>query len=65
MAAESCKGINFPTLVINGVNEGVSGEAIKPFVDVIKGVKLVKLQNSTHMPVVEEKENYLKILGVW
>jgi pimeloyl-ACP methyl ester carboxylesterase len=64
-AAEKCKGINVPTLVINGVNEGASDEAIKPFLDGIKGVKWIKFENSTHMPLYDEKELYLKKVGKW
>lgn len=62
-AAEAAKGIEVPTLVINGVNEGASDEAVKPFVEGIKNVKWIKLKNSTHCPLHEEKENYLKIVS--
>ncbi|KAH7319379.1 proline iminopeptidase [Rhexocercosporidium sp. MPI-PUGE-AT-0058] len=61
--AEAAKGIEVPTLVINGVNEGASDEAVKPFVQGIKDVKWVKLENSTHCPLQEEKENYLKVVS--
>lgn len=62
-AVEAAKGIAVPTLVINGVNEGASDAAVKPFVDGIKNVKWVKLENSTHCPIFEEKENYLKVVS--
>ncbi|KAG4442476.1 hypothetical protein IFR05_002078 [Cadophora sp. M221] len=62
-AAESAKGIEVPTLVINGVNEGASDEAVKPFVEGIKDVKWIKLESSTHCPLHEEKENYLKVVS--
>ncbi|KAH7371465.1 proline iminopeptidase [Cadophora sp. MPI-SDFR-AT-0126] len=62
-AAEAAKGIEVPTLVINGVNEGASDEAVKPFVEGIKNVKWVKLENSTHCPLHEEKENYLQVVS--
>lgn len=62
-AAEAAKGIEVRTLVINGVNEGASDEAVKPFLDGIKEVKWVKLVNSTHVPLHEEKENYLKVVS--
>ncbi|KAL2063351.1 hypothetical protein VTL71DRAFT_5156 [Oculimacula yallundae] len=62
-AAEAARGIEVPTLVINGVNEGTSDESIKPFVDGIKNVQWVKLQNSTHCPQYEEKDNYLTVVS--
>jgi pimeloyl-ACP methyl ester carboxylesterase len=64
-AAEKCKEIEVPTLVINGVNEGASDEAIKPFLNGIKRVKWVKFEKSTHMPLYEEKELCLKTVGEW
>ena len=51
-----------PTLVINGVEEGASDKAVEPFVEKIKDVKWVKLENSTHMPIYEEPERYLEVL---
>jgi pimeloyl-ACP methyl ester carboxylesterase len=64
-AAEKCKGIEVPTLVINGVNEGACDESIQPFLDGIKDVKWVKFEKSTHMPLYEEKELYFKTVGEW
>ncbi len=64
-AAEKCKGIEVPTLVINGVDEGASDESIKPFLDGIRGVKWVKFEKSSHAPMYEEKELYFKTIGEW
>ncbi|KUJ24387.1 proline iminopeptidase [Mollisia scopiformis] len=64
-AVEASKLISVPTLVINGVNEGATDEAIKPFLDNIKGVKYVKFHHSSHMGLYEEKELYLKTVGEW
>ena len=64
-AAEKCKRMEVPTLVINGVNEGADDEAIKPFLDGIKDVKWVKFQKSTHMPMYEEPSLFLKTVGEW
>ena len=61
--AESAKKIKVPTLVINGVNEGATDEAIKPFTEGIKGMKWVKFEKSTHMSIYEEKERYFKVVG--
>ncbi len=64
-AVEASKGIEVPTIVINGKNEGASDEAVKPFVDGIKNVKWIKLEDSTHTPMYETKEKYFKIVGDW
>ncbi len=64
-AVEKCKGIEVPTLVINGVDEGASDESIKPFLDEIKDVKWIKFKNSSHMQLYDEKELYLKTIGEW
>lgn len=64
-AAAKCKGIEVPTLVINGVNEGACDESIQPFLHGIKDVKWIKFEKSTHMPLYEEKELYLKTVGEW
>jgi pimeloyl-ACP methyl ester carboxylesterase len=64
-AAEKCKGIEVPTLVINGVDEGACDESIKPFLEGIKDVKWVKLLKSSHAPMYDEKELYFKTIGDW
>ena len=61
--AESAKKIDVPTLVINGMNEGATDEAIRPFTEGIKGMKWVKFEKSTHMSIYEEKEKYFKVVG--
>lgn len=64
-AVSAAANIDVPTLVLNGVDEGASDEAIDPFLKGIQNVTRVKLQNSTHMPQFEERENYLKIVSEW
>lgn len=64
-AAEAAKEISVPTLVINGTNEGASDASIKPFLDSIKDVEYVKFSQSTHMPMYEERDKYLKVVGEW
>lgn len=61
-AVESVKNITVPTLVINGTAEGATDEAVRPFVEGIKGAKWVKLEKSTHMPMYEEPERYFEVL---
>jgi pimeloyl-ACP methyl ester carboxylesterase len=48
--------------VINGTDEGATDEGVQPFVKGIKGVKWVKLEKSSHMPMYEEPERYFDVL---
>jgi len=64
-AVEAAKLISVPTLVINGVDEGASDEAIRPFLEEIKNVKYVKFEKSSHMPCYEEKDKYFNVVGDW
>jgi L-proline amide hydrolase len=57
------KNIAVPTLLINGVNEVASGEAVKPFVDEVPNLKYVTLEGTTHSPHHERTDDYMKILG--
>lgn len=57
------KNINVPLLVINGTNECASDEATQPFLDGIRDVKHVKLSNSRHAPMFEEKEECFKVIA--
>lgn len=57
------KMIAVSTLVINGVDEFASGDAVKPFVDEILDVRLVTMEGTTHSPHFEKKEEYMKIVG--
>jgi pimeloyl-ACP methyl ester carboxylesterase len=57
------KTIEVPTLVINGIDEYASGDAIKPFLDEIRDVRLVTIEGTTHSPHFEKKEEYMKIVG--
>ncbi|RDW65024.1 hypothetical protein BP6252_10675 [Coleophoma cylindrospora] len=56
------KNISVPTLVINGIGEFASGDAVKPFLDEISDVRLVTLEGTTHSPHFERKEEHMKIL---
>jgi pimeloyl-ACP methyl ester carboxylesterase len=63
--SEEVKNINVPTLVINGVEEMASGDAVKPFLDSIPDVRLVTFEKSTHCPHLEEREEYMKVVGAF
>lgn len=60
--AGRAKNITVPTLLINGINEFASGEAIKPFLDEIPDVRLIMLDGTTHSPHFERKEEYMRIV---
>jgi L-proline amide hydrolase len=55
--------IDVPTLVINGVGEYASGDAVKPFLQEIRDVRLVTLEGTTHSPHFESKEVYFEVVG--
>lgn len=55
--------IQVATLMINGIDEFASGDAVKPFLDEIADVRLVTIEGTTHSPHVEKKEEYMKIVG--
>ncbi|KAN0090392.1 hydrolases or acyltransferase [Hyaloscypha variabilis] len=57
------KTIEVPTLVINGIDEYASGDAVKPFLDEIPDVRLVTIEGTTHSPHFEKKEEYMKVVG--
>ncbi|KAH7311967.1 proline iminopeptidase [Rhexocercosporidium sp. MPI-PUGE-AT-0058] len=57
------KDIAVPTLVINGIDEFAAGDAVKPFLDEVKDVRLVTLEGTTHCPHVEKKEEYMRVVG--
>jgi pimeloyl-ACP methyl ester carboxylesterase len=57
------KNIAVPTLVINGIDEYASGDAVKPFLDEIPDVRLVTIEGTTHSPFFERKEEYMKVVG--
>lgn len=55
--------IEVPTLVINGIDEFASGDAVKPFVDEIPDVRLITIEGTTHSPNFEKEKEYMKIVG--
>ena len=57
------KNIAVPTLVINGIDEFASGDAVKPFMDEIPDVRLVTLEGTSHSPHLERKEKYMAVVG--
>jgi len=59
---EDVKKIDVPVLVINGVEESGSGEAVGGFVEGIRDVTLVTLEGTTHSPHLEDTEGYMAVV---
>ena len=55
--------IEAETLVINGVEEGASDEAVRPFVERIQNVRWEKMRGASHVPFYEDPEKYFEIVG--
>jgi len=55
--------INVPTLLLNGKYDAATDEVMQPFFDIIEKVKWVRFAESSHMPHLEELEEFLKVLG--
>lgn len=55
--------IQVPTLIINGIDEFASGDAVKAFIDEIPDVRLITMEGTTHSPNYEKKEEYMEIVG--
>jgi len=51
------------TLLVNGIGEFASGDAMKPFLEEIPDVRLVTLPGTTHSPHFEDKDRYFKVVG--
>ena len=52
-----------PTLLINGRHDAADTQAMMPFFKQLTKVKWVTLDAASHMPIWEEKERYLEIIG--
>ena len=55
--------INVPTLLINGKYDEAQDEVMDPFFKSISKVKWVKFAESSHIPQIEETEEFLKVVG--
>lgn len=54
--------IKVPTLLINGRYDEAQDEVVEPFFKGIEKVKWVRFAESSHMPHMEEPEEYLKVV---
>lgn len=54
--------IKVPTLLINGKYDEAQDEVVEPFFKNIEKVKWVRFAESSHLPQIEETEEYLKVV---
>ena len=54
--------IKAPTLLINGKYDEAQDECVEPYSKLIPDVKWVKFANSSHTPLWEEREEYMKVV---
>ncbi|KAJ7039857.1 proline-specific peptidase [Mycena alexandri] len=60
---EDLHKIDVPTLLINGRFDEAQDVSVRPFFQKIPRVKWVQFAESSHMPLVEENERYLQVIG--
>jgi L-proline amide hydrolase len=60
---EQVASIAVPTLVVSGAYDEATPESVQPFADNIPDVRWEIMENSSHMPFVEEPERYLEVVG--
>ncbi len=53
---DEVRAIVAPTLIISGAFDEATPESVQPFADNIPGARWEILENSSHMPFVEEPE---------
>jgi len=55
--------INVSTLLINGKYDEAQDEVMEPFFKSINKVKWVRFSESSHLPQLEETEEFLKVVS--
>lgn len=55
--------VDVPTLVINGRYDEATDDCVRPYVDNIPGARWHQFAGSSHMPHVEERDAYMRIVG--
>lgn len=55
--------VQVPTLVVNGRYDEATDECVQPYGDRIPGARRHVFGNSSHMPHVEERELYMRVVG--
>lgn len=62
-AIEECKKIEIPVLLINGRFDEGQNSCVAPFFNNIPRVRWVTMDQSSHLPMFEERERYMEIMG--
>jgi L-proline amide hydrolase len=55
--------VDVPTLVVNGRYDEATDDCVRPYVDNIPGARRHRYENSSHMPHVEERDTYMRVVG--
>lgn len=62
-AVEQARNIKASTLLINGRYDEAQDICVEPFFRNIDKVKWLTLENSSHLPMLEETERYIELIG--
>jgi L-proline amide hydrolase len=57
--------VNVPTLIISGRHDEATPATVQPYKDGIKGSRWEILEQSSHMPHVEEQERCMQVVGAF
>lgn len=57
------QSIECSTLVTHGAFDEAAVAAIRPFLDKIPKVRRVVFEKSSHVPMFEERETYVQVMG--
>ncbi|MDI9898760.1 proline iminopeptidase-family hydrolase [Rhodococcus sp. IEGM 1409] len=60
---ERLSRIQTRTLVINGAYDEATDRTVEPFVREISGARWVRFEHSSHMPHIEERELFMKVVA--
>ena len=57
--------IDVPALVVNGRYDEATDECVQPYVEHISGARHHRFENSSHMPHVEERDEFMAVVGAF
>jgi L-proline amide hydrolase len=57
--------IDVPTLLVSGRHDEATPALQEALRDGIRGAEWVVFEDSSHMPHVEERERYMRVVGEW
>ncbi|MFK4543800.1 L-proline amide hydrolase [Streptomyces tendae] len=59
---EDCADVRVPTLILTGGHDEATPATVRPFLDLVPDVRWTVLEESSHMPHLEEPERFLEVL---